>query len=59
LSKKYRHTNDITPRNEVILCVDLAQRGAGGDTSWGALPHEQFRLNGKEYSYGFVIKPIK
>jgi len=59
LSKKYRHTNDITPRNEVILCVDLAQRGTGGDTSWGALPHEQYRLNGKEYSYGFVIRPVK
>ena len=59
LSKKYRHTNDITPRNEVILCVDFAQRGAGGDTSWGALPHEQYRLKGKEYSYGFVIRPVK
>jgi len=60
LSKKYRHTNDITPnRDEVILSVDLAQRGVGGDTSWGALPHEQYLLKGKEYSYGFVIKPVK
>jgi beta-galactosidase len=57
LTKKYRHINDITPRNEVVVCVDLAQRGVGGDTSWGALPHEQYRLNNKEYSYGFVIKP--
>jgi beta-galactosidase len=57
LTKKYRHTNDITPRNEVVVCIDLAQRGVGGDTSWGALPHEQYRLNSKEYSYGFVIKP--
>ena len=60
LSKKYRHTNDITPnRDEVILSVDLAQRGVGGDTSWGALPHEQYLLKAKEYSYGFVIKPVK
>ncbi|MDP4239306.1 MAG: glycoside hydrolase family 2 TIM barrel-domain containing protein, partial [Bacteroidota bacterium] len=59
LSKKYRHTNDITPRNEVILSVDLAQRGVGGDTSWGALPHEQYRLKAKEYNYGYVIKPVK
>lgn len=57
LTKKYRHTNDITPRNEVVVCVDLSQRGVGGDNSWGALPHEQYRLNNKEYSYGFVIKP--
>jgi len=59
LSKKYRHTNDITPRHEVILCVDLLQRGVGGDTSWGALPHEQYRLKEKTYSYGFVILPVK
>ena len=59
LTKKYRHTNDITPRNEVVVCVDLAQRGLGGDTSWGALPHEQYLLKNKEYSYGFVIKPKK
>jgi Beta-galactosidase/beta-glucuronidase len=60
LSKKYRHTNDITPnRDEVILSVDLAQRGVGGDNSWGAYPHEQYLLKAKEYSYGYVIKPVK
>lgn len=59
LTKKQQHTNDITPRNEVIICVDLAQRGVGGDNSWGAMPHEQYQLRNKAYSYGFVIKPIK
>lgn len=59
LSKKYRHINDITPRHEVVLSVDFAQRGLGGDNSWGAYPHEQYLLKAKEYSYGFVIKPIK
>ncbi|RTZ02537.1 DUF4981 domain-containing protein [Flavobacterium sp. RSP49] len=57
LTKKHRHTNDITPRNEVVICVDLAQRGLGGDNSWGAMPHEQYQLKDREYSYGFVIKP--
>lgn len=59
LSKKNRHTNDITPRPEVVLSVDLAQRGVGGDNSWGALPHEQYRLKAKEYHYGFSLKPVK
>ena len=59
LTKKQQHTNDINPRNEVVVCVDLVQRGVGGDTSWGALPHQQYRLNGTEYTYGFVIKPKK
>ncbi|MDD3079266.1 MAG: glycoside hydrolase family 2 TIM barrel-domain containing protein [Paludibacter sp.] len=59
LTKKNLHINDITPRHEVIVCVDLAQRGVGGDTSWGALPHEQYLLKNKEYSYGFVVKYVK
>jgi len=60
LSKKNRHINDITPnRNEVILSVDLAQRGVGGDNSWGAWPHEQYLLNAKEYNYGYIITPLK
>ncbi|MBF4472401.1 glycoside hydrolase family 2 TIM barrel-domain containing protein [Flavobacterium sp. HJJ] len=59
LTKKNQHISDITPRKEVVVCVDLTQRGLGGDTSWGALPHEQYLLKGSEYSYGFVIKPIE
>lgn len=59
LTKKNQHISDITPRNEVVVCVDLTQRGLGGDNSWGALPHEQYLLKGSEYSYGFVIKPIE
>ncbi|WP_281226648.1 glycoside hydrolase family 2 TIM barrel-domain containing protein [Flavobacterium aquiphilum] len=59
LTKKNQHISDITPRNEVVVCVDLTQRGLGGDTSWGMLPHEQYLLKGNEYSYGFVIKPIE
>ena len=59
MTKKYRHPNDITPRKEVVLCIDFAQRGVGGDDSWGAYPHEQYLLKGKEYSYGFTITPLK
>ncbi|MBP6759646.1 MAG: beta-galactosidase, partial [Flavobacterium sp.] len=59
LSKKNQHLSDITPRNEVVVCVDLAQRGLGGDNSWGLYPHEQYLLTQNEYSYGFVIKPIE
>lgn len=59
LTKKYRHLNDITARHEVVVCVDLAQRGVGGDNSWGALPHQQYQLTNTEYSYGFVIKVKK
>lgn len=58
LSKKQRHTNDIIPGNQVVVCVDLKQRGVGGDDSWGAYPHSQYRLNEKTLSYGFIIQPL-
>ncbi|MBN2165085.1 MAG: DUF4981 domain-containing protein [Marinilabiliaceae bacterium] len=59
LTKKNQHASDITPLNEVVLCVDLAQRGVGGDNSWGAYPHKQYRLEADSYNYEFIIKPIK
>lgn len=59
ISKKNIHSSDITPREEVVVCVDLTQRGLGGDNSWGLPPHPQYQLTQDEYSYGFVIKPIK
>jgi beta-galactosidase len=58
MTKKQRHVNDINPRNNVFLYVDLAQRGVGGDNSWGMLPHDPYRLLAKEYSYGYVIRPV-
>lgn len=58
LTKKQMHYSDIEPRREVVLHVDLAQRGLGGDDSWGAEPHEAYRLMADSYSYGYIIRPI-
>ena len=59
LTKKNQHSSDITPRNEIVLSIDLTQRGVGGDNSWGAKPHRQYRLEAGEYKYGFIIKALK
>ena len=56
-TKKQQHINDINPRKEVILHVDLNQRGVGGEDSWGRLPHEKYLLKAESYAYGFVISP--
>ena len=56
LTKKQQHATDIKPRNEVYLNIDLKQRGVGGDNSWGALPHNKYRLLEKKYSYSYIIK---
>ena len=57
-SKKNSHPSDVTPRKEVFLNVDFLQRGVGGDNSWGALPHEPYRLLNDSYEYGYEISCI-
>lgn len=55
LTKKQQHPTDIKPRNEVYLHIDLKQRGLGGDTSWGAQPHDEYRLTDNKYAYSYVL----
>ncbi|MGQ1945555.1 glycoside hydrolase family 2 TIM barrel-domain containing protein [Geofilum sp. OHC36d9] len=58
-TKKQQHASDVHPRNAVYLRVDLEQCGVGGDNSWGAWTHKQYRLENSSYEYGFIIKPVK
>lgn len=58
-TKKQQHSSDILPRNEVVLCVDLFQRGLGGLDSWKSKPFDQYRFTAKEYSYSYTISIIK
>ncbi len=52
------HTIDVKPRELVNLNIDLAQMGVGGDNSWGAVIHPQYRLTERKYEYSFRIRPI-
>jgi beta-galactosidase len=52
------HTVDVKPRDLVNLNIDLGQMGVGGDNSWGALIHPQYRLLDKKYEYSFRIRPV-
>jgi beta-galactosidase len=52
------HIVDVKPREFVNLNVDLGQMGVGGDNSWGALIHPQYRLLDKKYEYSFRFRPI-
>jgi len=53
--KSQTHINDIHPEDKVYLHVDLAQRGVGGDNSWGALPHPQYMLTAPKYTYTYTL----
>lgn len=61
LTKKQMHVTDaVRHRTLNFLNIDLAQRGLGGDNSWGASPHEPYRLYpGRTYSYSFTISIVK
>jgi beta-galactosidase len=59
LTKKQQNASDIHPRQDVYLHIDLEQCGVGGDNSWGAWTHKQYRLEDKAYSYSFILKPVK
>jgi beta-galactosidase len=52
------HTVDVKPRDLVNLNIDLGQMGVGGDDSWGAPIHKQYRLLEKKYEYSFRIRPV-
>jgi beta-galactosidase len=56
--QKATHTNEVPAKDIVEIHIDLQQMGIGGDTSWGAYTHDEYRLLGAEYSYGFILKPI-
>ena len=59
LKKNQRHTYDIVKRNFVNLNIDALQMGVGGDTSWGALPHEPYQIKAENRSFSYYITPIK
>jgi len=52
------HTINVKPRDLVNLNVDLGQMGVGGDNSWGAPIHPQYRLLDKKYEYSFRMRPV-
>jgi beta-galactosidase len=52
------HTINVKPRELVNLNIDLNQMGVGGDNSWGAMTHPQYRLLEDKYEYSFRIRPI-
>jgi beta-galactosidase len=53
-----RHTVDVQERDLTSINIDYKQMGVGGDDSWGAFTHREYRLTEKEYSYSFRMSPL-
>jgi len=54
-----KHPFELTKRDFITLNLDLKQQGVGGDDSWGAWPHEEHLIPCQEYSYAFLLRPLK
>ena len=55
---KNRHTIDVPTRDLVTLNVDYRQMGVGGDNSWGAQTHDEYKLTQSKYAFSFIIEPL-
>ena len=53
------HTFDLKKEEHITLNIDHKQMGVGGDNSWGAEVHQEYRVQAHEYFYGFTISPLR
>jgi len=56
--KVNRHAADLRRRPLTEVRLDWHQMGVGGDDSWGALPHRQYRLPLRTYEWGLRLRPF-
>ena len=54
----FRHTFDVVPKDFITLQIDFGQMGVGGDDSWGAHTHDNYKLFPKPYTLQFKIIPL-
>jgi len=55
----YKHTYDMKKEDKIYLNVDYKQMGVGGDNSWGAQVHEEYRILPHEYNYSFILRAFE
>jgi beta-galactosidase len=56
--ERAKHSAEIEIRKEITVNLDHRQMGVGGDDSWGAQPHAEYRLPAKPYTYKFRLEPV-
>jgi beta-galactosidase len=56
--ERAKHSAEIQMSKEITVNLDHRQMGVGGDDSWGAQPHAEYRLPAKPYVYKFRLEPV-
>lgn len=52
------HGGSMQPEDKVWWNIDMQQMGVGGDNSWGAQTHPQYRIPYQDYTYSFTLRPL-
>ena len=56
--ERAKHSAEIRMSKEITVNLDHRQMGVGGDDSWGAQPHKEYRLPAEHYEYRFRLVPV-
>jgi beta-galactosidase len=56
--ERAKHSAEIQMSKEITVNLDQRQMGVGGDDSWGAQPHKEYRLPAQPYTYKFRLEPV-
>lgn len=57
--ERRKHPSEIVRSEDITVNLDYKQMGVGGDDSWGAWPHKEYRLPAREYQYKFRLTPVR
>ena len=53
-----KHPYELQKQDRINVNLDLRQMGIGGDNSWGATPHKEYRLDANSYNYRYLLSPL-
>jgi beta-galactosidase len=56
--EKGKHVSDLPRRDTLTVNIDLQQMGVGGDDSWGAPVHKEYKLPPRKYGCSFILRPL-
>jgi beta-galactosidase len=57
--ERRKHPSEIVRADDITVNLDYRQMGVGGDDSWGAWPHKEYRLPARAYEYRFRLEPLR
>ncbi len=54
-----RHSGDLTPRPFTVVSIASREMGLGCVNSWGAWPRGDYQMPYKDYTYTYIISPVR